>query len=182
MSKFYSYLDDFSLITIIVPTSYSENDIPGFKVVGNEEEIELEIYQGNTPGTDQSDTTEYYQSHELVDYYKINEDLELYEVKFDHEFQLSGLNSVYLVKKDTILLNLGGLNSLVSVKYYNDTSIYLYERGLMLQYTPNINKIHQVDYDGNIIKSSLIICDSYNNETGHRLILDGNNIVKLYLP
>jgi pullulanase len=43
MSKFYSYLDDFSLITIIVPTSYSENDIPGFKVVGNEEEIELEI-------------------------------------------------------------------------------------------------------------------------------------------
>ena len=31
------------MITIIVPTSYSENDIPGFKVVGNEEEIELEI-------------------------------------------------------------------------------------------------------------------------------------------
>ena len=43
MGKFYSYLDDFSLITIIVPESYRNNDIPCFKVVGNEEEIELEI-------------------------------------------------------------------------------------------------------------------------------------------
>jgi pullulanase len=43
LSKFYSYLDDFNLITIIVPKSYREHDIPCFKVVGNEEEIELEI-------------------------------------------------------------------------------------------------------------------------------------------
>jgi pullulanase len=43
MNKFYSYLDDFNMLTIIVPTSYRETDIPKFKVVGNEEEIELEI-------------------------------------------------------------------------------------------------------------------------------------------
>ncbi len=43
MNKFFSYLDDFSQITIIVPHSYRENDIPSFKVVGNDEEIVLEI-------------------------------------------------------------------------------------------------------------------------------------------
>lgn len=43
MGKFFSYLDDFNLITIIVPESYREKDIPGFKVVGNDEEMELEI-------------------------------------------------------------------------------------------------------------------------------------------
>ena len=43
MGKFYSYLDDFNMITIIVPESYREKDIPAFKVVGNDEEIELEI-------------------------------------------------------------------------------------------------------------------------------------------
>jgi len=40
MGKFFSYLDDFNLITIIVPESYREKDIPGFKVVGNDEEME----------------------------------------------------------------------------------------------------------------------------------------------
>lgn len=43
MSKFFSYLDDFNLITIIVPGTYRQNDIPSFKVVGNNEEIELEV-------------------------------------------------------------------------------------------------------------------------------------------
>lgn len=43
MSRFYSYLDDFNQITIIVPTEYRTQDIPCFKVVGNDEEIELEI-------------------------------------------------------------------------------------------------------------------------------------------
>jgi pullulanase len=43
MSKFFTYLDDFNKITIIVPESYRAKDIPGFKVVGNDEEIELEI-------------------------------------------------------------------------------------------------------------------------------------------
>ncbi len=43
MNKFYSYLDDFSQITIIVPTEYRESDSLSFKVVGNDEEIELEI-------------------------------------------------------------------------------------------------------------------------------------------
>jgi len=56
MSKFYSYLDDFSIITIIVPVSYRENDIPGFKVVGNEEEIELEIEKIEILGPDKKYT------------------------------------------------------------------------------------------------------------------------------
>ena len=43
MSKFYSYLDDFNTITIIVPLKYRNDYITNFKVVGNDEEIELEI-------------------------------------------------------------------------------------------------------------------------------------------
>ena len=43
MSKFYAYLDDFSVITIIVPSRYRDDYIGKFTVVGNDEEIELEI-------------------------------------------------------------------------------------------------------------------------------------------
>ena len=43
MSKFYAYLDDFSVITLIVPNHYRDDYIGKFTVVGNDEEIELEI-------------------------------------------------------------------------------------------------------------------------------------------
>ena len=36
MSKFFTYLDYFKQITIIVPETYREKDIPGFKVVGKD--------------------------------------------------------------------------------------------------------------------------------------------------
>lgn len=42
-TKFYSYLDDFSLITVIVPLNYREDFVKSFKAIGNDEEIELEI-------------------------------------------------------------------------------------------------------------------------------------------
>ncbi len=43
VSKFYSYLDDFNQITILVPDKYRDDLISSFKVIGNDEEIELEI-------------------------------------------------------------------------------------------------------------------------------------------
>jgi len=43
MSKFYAYLDDFSVITVIVPNRYREDYIGKFTVIGNDEEIDLEI-------------------------------------------------------------------------------------------------------------------------------------------
>ena len=59
MSKFFTYLDDFNQITIIVPESYREKDIPGFKVVGNDEEIELEIEKIEIIGFEKKYTTRF---------------------------------------------------------------------------------------------------------------------------
>ncbi len=59
MNKFYSYLDDFYQITIIVPTTYREHDIPCFKVVGNDEEIDLEIETIEIIGFEKKYTTRF---------------------------------------------------------------------------------------------------------------------------
>lgn len=50
MSKFYSYLDDFNLITIIVPLKYRGDITSYFKVIGNDEEINLEIISSEIIG------------------------------------------------------------------------------------------------------------------------------------
>ncbi|MCF7927250.1 MAG: type I pullulanase [Candidatus Izimaplasma sp.] len=59
MNRFYSYLDDFSCITIIVPKSYRDDYVSSFKVVGNEEEIELEITKTEDLGTERKYTTKF---------------------------------------------------------------------------------------------------------------------------
>lgn len=52
MSKFYSYLDDFNEITIIVPLKYREDFIEYFNVIGNDEEIDLEIVSSELIGNE----------------------------------------------------------------------------------------------------------------------------------
>ncbi len=59
MSKYYSYLDDFSIITIIVPLKYREDLAEFFKVVGNEEEIDLEIIDSELLGTERKYTCKF---------------------------------------------------------------------------------------------------------------------------
>ena len=56
MSKYYSYLDDFNLITIIVPFKYREDLAAFFKVVGNDEEIDLEIISTEVLGQERKYT------------------------------------------------------------------------------------------------------------------------------
>ena len=59
MSKFYSYLDDFSQITVIVPNKYREDFVKSFKVIGNDEEIELEIISSEILGTERKYITRF---------------------------------------------------------------------------------------------------------------------------
>ncbi len=59
MSKFYSYLDDFNLITILVPTSYRSDFVKSFIVVGHDEEIELEIISSEMVGTERKYVTRF---------------------------------------------------------------------------------------------------------------------------
>lgn len=59
MSKFFSYLDGFSEITVIVPLKYREDYVESFKVIGNEEEIELEIISSELIGNERKYITRY---------------------------------------------------------------------------------------------------------------------------
>jgi len=59
MSKFYSYLDDFSQITILVPIKYRDDFVKTFKAVGNDEEIELEIISSELIGTERKYITRF---------------------------------------------------------------------------------------------------------------------------
>ncbi len=59
MSKFYAYLDDFTEITVIVPLKYREDFVKSFKVIGNEEEIELEIISTHTLGNERKYVTRF---------------------------------------------------------------------------------------------------------------------------
>lgn len=59
MSNFFSYLDGFSEITIIVPLSYREDYVESFKVIGNEEEIDLEIISSELIGNERKYITRY---------------------------------------------------------------------------------------------------------------------------
>jgi pullulanase len=59
MSKFYSYLDDFTEITVIVPLKYREDFVKSFKAIGNEEEIELEIVSTETIGNERKYVTKF---------------------------------------------------------------------------------------------------------------------------
>lgn len=59
MSKYYSYLDDFNLITIIVPFKYRKDLAAFFKVVGNEEEIDLEIISTEVLGQERKYTARF---------------------------------------------------------------------------------------------------------------------------
>ncbi len=59
MSNFFSYLDGFSEITIIVPLKYREDFVTSFKVIGNEEEIELEIVSSELLGTERKYVTRF---------------------------------------------------------------------------------------------------------------------------
>jgi pullulanase len=58
-SRFYAYLDDFTEITIIVPLKYREDFVKSFKVIGNEEEIELEILSTHTLGNERKYVTRF---------------------------------------------------------------------------------------------------------------------------
>ena len=59
MSNFYSYLDDFNEITIIVPMSYREDFTKYFKVIGNDEEIDLEILSSELIGHERKYVTRF---------------------------------------------------------------------------------------------------------------------------
>ena len=59
MSKFYSYLDDFSEITIIVPMKYRNDFVKSFKVIGNDEEIELDIISSEVIGNERKYVTRF---------------------------------------------------------------------------------------------------------------------------
>lgn len=59
MSKYYSYLDDFNQITIIVPFKYREDLAAFFKVVGNDEEIDLEIISTEVLGQERKYTARF---------------------------------------------------------------------------------------------------------------------------
>ena len=58
-SKFYSYLDDFSQITVIVPLKYREDFAKSFKVIGNDEEIDLEIISTELLGNERKYITRF---------------------------------------------------------------------------------------------------------------------------
>ncbi len=58
-SKFFSYLDDFSEITVIVPLKYREDFVKSFKVIGNEEEIDLEIISSEIIGQERKYVTRF---------------------------------------------------------------------------------------------------------------------------
>ncbi|AIO18683.1 Pullulanase [Candidatus Izimaplasma bacterium HR1] len=58
-SKFYSYLDDFSQITVIVPNKYRDDFVKSFKVIGNDEEIDLEIISTELLGNERKYITRF---------------------------------------------------------------------------------------------------------------------------
>ncbi len=58
-AKFYSYLDDFSQITVIVPTKYRDDFAKSFKVIGNDEEIDLEIISTELIGNERKYVTKF---------------------------------------------------------------------------------------------------------------------------
>lgn len=59
MSKYYSYLDDFNQITIIVPLKYRNDFVEYFKVIGNDEEIDLEIISNELLGEERKYITRF---------------------------------------------------------------------------------------------------------------------------
>ncbi len=59
MSKYYSYLDDFNEITIIVPFKYRQDFVGYFKVIGNDEEINLEIISNELLGEERKYVTRF---------------------------------------------------------------------------------------------------------------------------
>ncbi|MCK5761566.1 MAG: type I pullulanase [Candidatus Izimaplasma sp.] len=59
MSKYYSYLDDFNQITIIVPLKYRHDFVGYFKVIGNDEEIDLEIISNELLGEERKYITRF---------------------------------------------------------------------------------------------------------------------------
>ena len=80
MSKFYSYLDDFSQITVIVPLKYRNDFVKSFKVIGNDEEIELEIISSELIGEERKYITRFDGYILLNHMYHIFDDLD--ESKF----------------------------------------------------------------------------------------------------
>ncbi len=59
MSKYYSYLDNFNEITIIVPLKYRNDFVEYFKVIGNDEEIDLEIISSELIGEERKYVTRF---------------------------------------------------------------------------------------------------------------------------
>ena len=59
MSKYYAYLDDFNTITIIVPLKYRNDFVGYFKVIGNDEEIDLEIISNEVIGEERKYITRF---------------------------------------------------------------------------------------------------------------------------
>ncbi len=100
MNKFYSYLDDFNQITIIVPLSYRNDYVEFFRVSGNDEEINLEII-----------------SNELIG------DERKYITRFDGYILLNKMYSIYDDLKTTSELYTG---KIVRTELFDD--IYYYEQ------------------------------------------------------
>ena len=107
MSKFYSYLDDFNQITIIVPKRYRNDFSEYFKAIGNDEEIDLEIISSELLGDERKYVTRFdgyiLLNHSYFIYDDNNETSELYTGKivrtelFDdiYYYEQSDLGSSY---------------------------------------------------------------------------------------
>ena len=107
MSKFYTYLDDFNKITIIVPLKYRGDFTTYFKAIGNDEEIDLEIISSELIGEERKYVTRFdgyiLLNHTYFIYDDNNETSELYTGKivrtelFDdiYYYEQSDLGSSY---------------------------------------------------------------------------------------
>ncbi|MBN2604374.1 MAG: type I pullulanase, partial [Bacilli bacterium] len=155
MSKFYSYLDDFNLITIIVPLKYRDDFTSYFKVIGNDEEIDLEIVSSELIGAERK-----------------------YITKFDGYILLNHMYFIYDDRNETSELFTG---KIVRTELFDD--IYFYEptdlgssyrrdRTKFKIWTPTAKymKLEIIDKKGN----QEIIDMDYDNQGVWYLRLHGN--------
>ncbi|QMS84456.1 type I pullulanase [Candidatus Xianfuyuplasma coldseepsis] len=151
---YYSYLDDFSQITILVPTSYRHDFVKSFTVIGNDEEIELDIISSEMIGNERKYITRFDGYILLNQMYHIYDDLnntsELFTGKivrtelFDdiYYYEQSDLGSSY--RKDRTkfkiwtpvakymkleLLSPDGTHEIVPMEYDNQGVWYLRLKG-----------------------------------------------------
>jgi len=143
MSKFYSYLDDFSQITIIVPYSYKKNDVEVFKVVGNDEEIELEIEKVEIIGFEKKYTCRF-DGYILLNqmYYVFDDDGESSELFTGKIVRTELFDDIYYYEQS----DLGSSYRRDRTKFKLWTPVAKYIKLELLDKSGNV-EIHDMEYD-----------------------------------